>query len=59
MRVAHLIALFALPLAACERKAEAPPATVQMGIDSAIADVRAAERAAAQPAQPVPAPAKA
>lgn len=59
MRAAYLIAIFALPLAACERKAEAPPATVQTGIDSAVADVRAAERAAARPSPPAPAPAKA
>ncbi len=49
-----LVLLVLLPLAACERKAEAPTATVQQGIDSAVADVRAAEAAAArQPAATV------
>ena len=50
MRALVLLAL--LPLAACERKAEAPTATVQQGIDSAVADVRAAETASARPVDP-------
>jgi hypothetical protein len=43
----------ALLLPACgEKKAQAPEAQVQAGIDRSVADVRAAEAAAAAPADP-------
>lgn len=45
-----MLALMLLPLAACNRDQKADNAAVQQGVERSVADVRAAQAAAAQPA---------